>query len=115
MVKYGCAPSSWVLRMQKSASQGGLCAYLLQSLACAAVETVIHPTGFKSLEAEHPVIFARLQLASVFGFGVVMMVPDLLDQGKFRVAVEIVPGEPEMVVEGSSFWVFYVASVSVKS
>ncbi len=44
-----------------------------------------------------------------------MMIPDLLDQGKFRVAVEIVPGEPEMVVEGSSFWVFYVASVSVKS
>ena len=87
---------------------------VVQSLACAAVETVVHPTGFQSTEAEHPVIFTRLQLASVFGFGVVMVVPDLLDQGKFRVAVEVMPGEPEMVVEGSSFWVLYVASVSVK-
>ena len=68
-----------MLRAQKSASRGGLCAYIVQSLACAAVETVIHPTGFKSSEAEHPVIFTRLQLASVFGLAVLMVVLDLLD------------------------------------
>ena len=115
MVVYGCAPSSWILCARKCASRGSSGAYVKQPLAVPAVEAVVHPTGFQCFEAEHPVVPSRLQLASVLGLCAFVVVSDLFDQREFHVAVEVVSGEPEMVVEGSSFWVLYVASVSVKS
>ena len=68
---------------------------------------------FKRVEASHPVIFARLQLTSVFGFAVLVMIPNLFDERKLRMLVKVVTWERKMVVKRSPGGLVYIVAMSV--
>ena len=88
-------------------------AYVVKSLACRAIQAVVHSMWFKRVEASHPVIFARLQLTSVFGFAVLVMIPNLFDERKLRMLVKVVTWERKMVVKRSPGGLVYIVAMSV--
>ena len=84
-------------------------------LAGPAVQAIVEPARLERFESKHPKVFPSFELTSVFGFGVLVVVPNLFDDGKLRVVIEVVTGEVEMVVEGPPVWVFNALPVRVDS
>ena len=90
-----------------------LSADIVDALVSVVIEMIVEAVRRERFQSQHPMVFPFFKEPSVLQRGFVYL--QLLNKGKTRVVVKVMPWQQEMFIESESFWTMDVMTMCIYS